>query len=114
YKMKLKRIYEAAERTDGFRILVDRLWPRGVSKEKARIDLWMKDIAPSHELRKWFNHDPQKWVEFLQRYEKELQAKQSQIRDLKQKLREEKVVTLLFSASDEKYNNAVALKRLLK
>jgi uncharacterized protein YeaO (DUF488 family) len=113
-KVKIKRIYEAAEKSDGFRILVDRLWPRGVSKEKAKIDLWLKDLAPSHELRRWFSHDPTKWFEFLKRYEKELQTQQRLIRDLKQKIKEEKTVTLLFSASDEEYNNAVALKRLLK
>ncbi len=98
YKINLKRIYKAAEKSDGFRILVDRLWPRGVSKDKAKIDLWLKDLAPSHELRQWFSHDPGKWPEFLKRYKKELQAKQELVNDLKQKIKEEKIVTLLFSA----------------
>ena len=70
---KLKRIYEASEASDGYRVLVDRIWPRGVSKEKARIDLWMKEIAPSDALRKWFGHDPERWEEFQRRYREELQ-----------------------------------------
>jgi uncharacterized protein YeaO (DUF488 family) len=114
YKLQLKRVYQAVEKHDGYRILVDRLWPRGVSKEKAKIDLWLKDLAPSHELRKWFSHDPGKWPEFLKRYKKELQTKQELVNDLKQKIKEQKVVTLLFSAADEDYNNAVALKRLVE
>ena len=114
YSAKLKRVYEKAEKSDGFRILIDRLWPRGVSKEKVKIDLWLKDIAPSNELRKWFGHDPTKWATFQKRYKKEFNAKKETIDELKKVIKKEKVITLLFSASDEKHNNAVALKKILK
>ncbi len=111
--IKLKRVYEKPQKTDGFRILVDRLWPRGVSKQQAQIDLWLKEIAPNNKLRKWFNHDPGKWDDFVQRYEKEIQAN-PQKEKLAQIIKRYKVVTLLFGASDPKYNNAVALKKILK
>jgi len=114
YQIKLKRVYEKAEKGDGFRVLVDRLWPRGVSKKKAKIDLWLKDIAPSNELRKWFGHEPAKWNEFQKRYKKELKAKKGAVEALKNIIKKEKVVTLLFSASDEKRNNAAALAKILK
>jgi len=81
---KLKRIYEASEASDGYRVLVDRIWPRGVSKEKAQIDLWMKGIAPSDALRKWFGHDPERWEEFQRRYREELQKEIGQINRLQQ------------------------------
>jgi len=81
---KLKRIYEASEASDGYRVLVDRIWPRGVSKEKARIDLWMKEIAPSDALRKWFGHDPERWEEFQRRYREELQKEIGLINRLQQ------------------------------
>jgi uncharacterized protein YeaO (DUF488 family) len=112
--IRLKRVYQAVERHDGFRGLVDRLWPRGLSKDEAQIDLWLKDLAPSHALRRWFNHDPGKWPEFVKKYRKELQAKPALVDDLKQTIREKKIVTFLFAASDEAHNNAVALKRLLE
>ncbi len=111
--MRLKRVYEEAEKSDGFRILVDRLWPRGISKEKAHIDMWLRDIAPSHELRHWFGHDPAKWKEFQERYKAELESKQEEIVEFQKIIEEEQVVTLLFSASDEKHNNAVALTKIL-
>lgn len=111
--IKLKRVYEGAEKSDGFRILIDRLWPRGLSKEKAGADLWLKDIAPSNELRKWFDHDPTKWSEFQKRYSKELKDNKKVVDELKNVIREKKIVTLLFSASEERYNNAVALKKTL-
>lgn len=114
YDIKLKRVYEPAEKSDGFRILIDRLWPRGISKEKAKIDLWLKDIAPSNELRKWFGHDPAKWSEFQRRYQEELQTNQEAVKQLKKTVAREKKVTLLFSASDEEHNNAVALTKILK
>ena len=113
YKVKLKRVYERAERSDGFRILVDRLWPRGLSKEKARVDLWLKDVAPSNELRKWFGHDPTKWDEFQKRYEKELMRNRARLDGIKEKIEEKEIVVLLFSASDEEHNNAVVLKNFL-
>jgi uncharacterized protein YeaO (DUF488 family) len=110
----LKRAYDSPQADDGFRILVDRLWPRGLSKEKAKIDLWLRDIAPSGELRRWFAHDPARWAAFQKRYRAELAAKQDAVRELKRRVRKEKAVTLLFSAADEQHNNAVALKNILK
>lgn len=112
--LKLKRVYEKPKKTDGFRILVDRLWPRGVSKQKAKIDLWFKDIAPSDILRKWFAHDTSKWSEFIKRYKSELEDKKELVELLKKTIAKEKLVSLVFSASDEIHNNAVALKRILK
>lgn len=111
--VKTKRIYSPPEESDGYRILVDRLWPRGISKQNAKIEHWLKDIAPSQELRKWFSHDPQKWEEFKKRYHKELQKNSDAVQWLKTKASQERV-TLLYAASDEKHNNAVALKSLLK
>ncbi len=108
--IRLKRTYENPDEADGFRILVDRLWPRGVKKERARIDLWFKDIAPSNELRKWSGHDPEKWGEFKERYFSELDARPELIDLLWHKIEEEGKVTLVYSARDEDHNNAVALK----
>ena len=109
----IKRIYEPAELGDGFRILVDRLWPRGITKEKARIDLWLRDIAPSDNLRKWFNHQLEHWDEFKQKYFKELVTKKELV-DIIQKRSEEETVTLLYSAKSEILNNAVALKEYVE
>ncbi len=109
--IKVKRIYEAPARSDGHRVLVDRLWPRGKSKEKARIDLWLKEVAPSNELRKWYGHEPAKWGEFRKRYFAELSDKEdllAQLEGLKG------TVTLLFSSKELKLNNAVALKEHLE
>lgn len=89
-KVKLKRVYDDFESTDGFRILIDRLWPRGISKQKAKINLCLKDIAPSNELRKWFSHDPQKWEEFIKRYEEELKEKEYIVNFLKETIAKEK------------------------
>lgn len=111
--VKIKRVYEEADKADGKRILVDRLWPRGLSKEKANIDLWLKEIAPSTELRKWFNHDAQKWPEFKQRYLAELKQKPAVVEQLKTAVNEE-TVTLLYGARDQEHNQAVALCELLK
>ncbi len=110
--LRQKRVYEPAASEDGIRILVDRLWPRGLSKEKAAVDHWMKDIAPSAELRKWFGHDPDRWPEFRRRYMEELQqhtALLDEIRDLAG----EQTVTLLFGAHDEQHNDAVVLREVL-
>jgi uncharacterized protein YeaO (DUF488 family) len=112
--VKVKRIYEAAERSDGFRVLVDRLWPRGVSKERAHLDLWLKDVAPSDALRKWFGHDPTRWAEFAEKYRKELRDKKEIVGQLKKLETEHDTVTLLYSAHDQEYNQAVALRELLR
>jgi uncharacterized protein YeaO (DUF488 family) len=106
---KTKRIYDPAEAADDYRVLVDRVWPRGVSKEKARLDLWMKEIAPSDQLRKWFAHDPKRWMEFRQRYQEELKTKRELIHQLRESEREHGTVTLIYSARDEQRNQAVAL-----
>ena len=111
--IKLKRVYETPIKADGFRILVDRLWPRGIAKEKARVDLWLKDIAPSTELRTWFSHDPVKWDAFQERYAQELSQKQHTLEEFRQIIKEKKTITLCFAATDENHNNAVALKTFL-
>lgn len=111
--LKLKRAYDPPEPGDGVRILVDRLWPRGVTKEKAKVDEWIRDIAPSAELRKWFGHDPEKWPEFRRRYAAELKSHRSELKDLATRARKEKV-TLLFAAKDAEHNNAVVLRDVLK
>ena len=110
--IKIKRIYEAQAKSDGYRILIDRLWPRGLTKTEAAIDLWLKEIAPSNELRKWFNHDPQKWTEFKKRYHIELIHKKELINTILEKLHTQSI-TLLYGAKDEKHNNAVALKEVI-
>lgn len=111
--IRLKRAYEEPARQDGLRLLVERLWPRGVSKEKAAIDLWLKDLAPSTELRKWFSHDPEKWDEFRKRYWSELEQKGDLLVLLKHRTTEG-TVTFVFAASDEERNSAVALKEFLE
>ena len=111
--IKLKRVYATPIKDDGFRILVDRLWPRGITKEKARVDLWLKDIAPSTDLRKWFGHDPAKWKEFQKRYEQELMQNEPVLENLRRIIKEQNKVTLVFAAADEIKNNAVVLKALL-
>ncbi|HQD25592.1 MULTISPECIES: DUF488 domain-containing protein [Methanoculleus] len=111
--LRTKRIYEEPSEDDGTRILVDRLWPRGLSKEKAVVDRWEKDLAPSNELRRWFGHDPAKWEEFLRRYRAELEEKEETLAKL-QREAAEGTVTLLYAAKDEEHNNAVALKRYLE
>jgi uncharacterized protein YeaO (DUF488 family) len=110
--IKIKRVYDDPAEEDGVRILVDRLWPRGLAKEKARIDIWLKDIAPSTELRKWFDHDPAKWNEFRQRYEEELRKDDKPALILKEHLKKG-VVTLVYGAKDEDHNNAVVIKEFM-
>ena len=110
--IKIKRVYDAATPDDGIRILVDRLWPRGLSKEKAKVDLWLKEIAPSNELRKWYAHDPKKWTEFRKRYFNDLDTKRELVNQIVQKMKEGDV-TLLYSSKEEKINNAVALKEYI-
>ncbi len=112
--IRIKRVYELAAEEDGFRLLVDRLWPRGISKEKAKIDLWLKEVAPSGELRKWFSHDPAKWEEFKKRYAEEVTGKQALLKEIRRIEKEKGTVTLLYSARDVERNNAVALKAVLE
>lgn len=109
----LKRIYEPYDNKDGYRVLVDRLWPRGISKERAHLDLWLKDIAPSTELRKWFNHDPKKWSEFQKRYRAEIKTNKDVFTRLKKIVKENKIITILYGAKDEEHNEAVVLAKLL-
>lgn len=111
--VRIKRIYEPAAEGDGYRILVDRLWPRGVSKAEAHIDLWMRDIAPSTALRRWFNHDPAKWKEFCERYRIELREQQPLLEAVRQQAKEGPV-TLVYSARDEQFNQASALQSFLE
>lgn len=111
-KLHIKRIYEAAASTDGLRILVDRLWPRGLTKEKAALDHWLKEIAPSDALRHWFGHDPEKWTEFQQRYHAELRVKPDTVKELRDMIGS-KTATLLYAAHDSAHNNAVALRDFL-
>lgn len=111
--IQIKRVYAEPEKSDGVRILVDRLWPRGLSKEKAHVDLWLKEAAPSTDLRKWFAHDPKKWPEFQSRYIDELKSHGAELSLLKEKSARG-VVTLLFGARDEEHNEAVVLKNVLE
>lgn len=111
--IQLKRIYDKPTSADGERILVDRLWPRGVRKEKARVDVWLKDIAPSPELRRWFQHDPQKWDEFERRYFNEIRTNREALDQIRIRARKGKV-TLLYAAKDDDHNNAVALRDYLE
>jgi len=107
--IQLKRIYEAGSKEDGYRILVDRLWPRGFTKEKAALDLWLKEIAPSNELRKWFGHDPDKWKEFQKKYRQELKQNKEAVEILKDYIQKGNV-TLLYAAKDEEHNEAQVIK----
>jgi uncharacterized protein YeaO (DUF488 family) len=111
--LRLKRVYESASATDGKRILVDRLWPRGLSKKKAAIDEWLKEIAPSPELRRWFGHDPDKWPEFQRRYRQELRNHAALIRDLAARAARHRV-TLVYAARDEEHNDAVVLAAIVR
>jgi uncharacterized protein YeaO (DUF488 family) len=110
--MKIKRVYEKPSKEDGKRILVDRLWPRGLTKEKASIDLWLKEIAPTTKLRKWFGHDPDKWKEFQKRYHEELKNNKEPVSLLKEQIKKGKV-TLLYGAKDEEHNEALVLQEWL-
>ena len=115
--IKLKRIYQEKEENDGFRVLVDRIWPRGISKEKARLDLWLKEVAPSTELRKFFGHDPKRFAEFSKRYTEELtkeEEKRRAITQLRMLLETYPIITLVYGTKDEKQNQAVLLKEYLE
>jgi uncharacterized protein YeaO (DUF488 family) len=112
--IRTKRVYEKPGKDDGFRLLVDRLWPRGLTKERAAVDMWMKEIAPSDALRKWFGHEPEKWPEFEKRYRKELAAKKNLFSQIRKLEAEHQIVTLLYGRNDEKQNQAVVLAGVLK
>ncbi|MBK7099705.1 MAG: DUF488 domain-containing protein [Sphingobacteriales bacterium] len=111
--IQLKRIYEPIAPADGYRVLVDRLWPRGLKKENTHINEWVKDIAPSDELRHWFNHEPEKWNEFKKRYRAELKENDS-VAKMKAILKDHLLVTFLYGAKDEEHNQAAALKDFFK
>lgn len=110
--LAVKRVYEPAAQADGFRILTDRLWPRGMSKEKAHVDVWLKEVAPSTELRQWFHHDVANWPEFKRKYLAELHSNPA-VAELKQLLKEHKQATLLYGARDEEHNQVVVLKEFI-
>lgn len=110
--VQIKRVYDPASPEDGKRILIDRLWPRGMKKDEAKIDEWIKEIAPSTDLRKWFAHDPERWREFKRRYQQELKTKSDVIELLRKEARKG-TVTLLFSAHDLEHNNAVVLREVI-
>jgi len=111
--IRVKRVYDPPSRSDGHRVLVDRVWPRGVSKEAAQIAQWLRDIAPSTKLRQWFGHDPARWDEFRRRYFRELSGREDALRSLRARARKQ-TVTLVFGAKNEQHNNAVALKEYLQ
>lgn len=111
--MQLKRVYEKPKTSDGKRILVERLWPRGLTKEKAHVDLWLKEIAPSTELRKWFDHDPEKWAEFKKRYCQELTHNHENVAQLSAEIGKQPV-TLVYAAKDEEHHAALVLLQFLK
>jgi len=110
--LRIKRIYEPKEDSDGTRILVDRFWPRGLSKQDAAVDIWLKDIAPSPALRRWFGHDPAKWTEFQRRYRDELEENSSAVEELKRQIRQSDA-TLLYAAKDLRHNHAIVLQRFI-
>lgn len=112
--LKVKRVYAKPMKADGLRVLVDRLWPRGLTKRKARVDHWLRDIAPSHALRKWYGHEPSRWPGFKRRYRAELKKQKAAVESLRALRREHGTVTLLFSSKEEKRNNALALKSFLR
>jgi len=111
--VRLKRAYDPAEPGDGYRVLVDRLWPRGVSKERARLDEWARELAPSADLRTWFGHDPERFAEFERRYRAELTAHEEKLDELRRRAREG-TLTLVYGARDEEHNDAVVLAELLR
>lgn len=112
-EIRLKRAYEEPARGDGLRVLVERLWPRGLSKEKAAVDLWLKEVAPSATLRRWFGHDPRKWDEFQERYWAELDDNRDVVAELRSKVREG-TVTFVYAARDEEHNGALALREYMR
>ena len=112
--LRVKRVYEKPTKEDGFRVLVDRLWPRGMKKEAAKVDLWMKDVAPSDKLRKSFHHEAMNWADFEKKYQAELKTKKESLAELNNLEKEHGTVTLLFGTKDEEHNQAVILAKALK
>jgi uncharacterized protein YeaO (DUF488 family) len=112
--IKLKRAYEQRSKDDGFRILVDRLWPRGVSKVEAHFDAWLKDVTPSPKLRTWFGHDPAKWDEFRRRYTAELEHENEAVAELRDLIAEKKTVTFVYGAKDSEHTHAIVLKDFIE
>lgn len=112
--IRIARVYEAPGKSDGWRVLVDRLWPRGLKKEDAKADEWMKEIGPSDGLRKWFGHEPERWAEFQKRYRAELAKKKDLVARIRQLEQQHGTVTLLFGSKDEEHNQAVVLRDVLK
>ena len=113
-EIRTKRIYDSTLQSEGTRVLVDKLWPRGISREKAALDDWWKDLAPSDELRKWFNHDPERWGEFKSRYFGELDSQKEKLTQRLESIDTSKPLCLLFAARDQEHNNAVALKEFME
>ena len=111
---QIKRIYDEPSVDDGYRILVDRLWPRGVSKARAKVDLWLKEVTPTNKLRKWYSHDPKKWSEFQRMYKNELKDRLDALDKIKQIEKKEKIVTLVYAAKDNKHTHALVLLDALK
>ena len=111
--IEIRRVYDEKRRSGGYRVLVDRIWPRGLKKDDVKPDLWLRDIAPSSELRKWFGHEPEKWQEFKERYFRELKARREDVQELLEHESKGKLI-LLFGAKDTEHNNAVALKEYLE
>lgn len=111
--LQLKRAYDPRSASDGKRVLVERLWPRGLAKARAEVDLWLKDVAPSPELRKWFGHDPSKWLQFRRKYWKELKGRGEAI-DVLRRMARDGTLTLVYAARDEQHNSALALKDFLE
>ncbi|GKS63162.1 hypothetical protein YTPLAS72_04660 [Nitrospira sp.] len=111
-KILVKRVYEPVTKSDGFRVLVDRLWPRGLSKSDAKLDLWLPDLGPSTPLRRWFNHDPTRWTEFQRRYHSELKKKTALLATITEQAKTHSV-TILYAAKDEEHNQAIALRSFL-
>ena len=111
--IQLKRVYETPMSDEGLRILVERLWPRGVSKERAKLDFWMKEISPSSELRKWYGHDPTKWEQFRERYWSELESNSAAVDKLRKLIQENDRITFVYAAKDEEHNSAVVLKEFV-
>jgi uncharacterized protein YeaO (DUF488 family) len=111
--IKTKKVYDNYSEEDGFRVLVDRLWPRGIKKEELRIDLWAKEIAPSNELRKWYSHDPSKWEEFKRKYREELEIN-PKFNEFLNQISKHPIVTLLYSSKETRMNNATVLKEIIE
>ncbi len=112
--IKIKRIYEDYSETDGYRVLIDRLWPRGISKDRAKIDLWIKEIAPSNDLRKWYSHNSEKAKQFQKKYTTELRGNSDSLNEVKKIIKDQKTITLLYASKDSKPIHAIVLQQALK